>query len=84
MENLAENHIVRFISIKKKKEGVFAHFKVKGIRAGMVYSASIDVDISAAEVDASDSLEQIVETCAKLAVKEFKKSELQFEGLSAL
>lgn len=83
MKNLADNNAVRFINISKKKEGMFANFKVKGIRGGVAFSASISVDITAAEVDAGDSLEKIIEESARTAIREFKKSEFQFEGLLA-
>ncbi len=81
MKNIAENNLIRFINITKKKDGIFANFKVKGVRGGMLYSASISVDISAAEVDPADPLEMIIERSANMAVKEFKKCELQFEGI---
>jgi hypothetical protein len=84
MKNLAENQLIRFISITKKKEGLFANYKVKGIKGGAQYSASITVDLSAAEVDPTNSLEEIIEASAKIAVKEFQKSEMQFEGLAAV
>jgi hypothetical protein len=83
MTNLADNYIVRFISITKKKDGIFANYRVKGIRGGTTFSTSITVDISAAEVDPSDTLEKIIEDCARLAVREFKKQDLQFEGMVA-
>ena len=81
MKNIAENNLIRFINITKKKDGIFANFKVKGIRGGMIYSASISIDIAAAEVDPTDPLELIIERSALLAVKEFRKCELQFEGI---
>lgn len=84
MKNLAEKNLIRFINITRKKEGIFANFKVKGIKGGTSFSASIIVDISAAEVDPADPLEKIIEECARMAVKEFKTSELQFEGLGAI
>jgi hypothetical protein len=84
MKNIAENNLVRFKNISKKKDGIFANFKVKGVRGGTFFSASISVDISAAEVDAGDSLEKIIEECARMGVDEFKKSEFQFEGLSVI
>lgn len=84
MKNIAENNLIRFINITRKKEGLFANFKVKGIRGGAMFSASITVDLSAAEVEPTDSLEKIIETCADLAVREFKKSEMQFEGIAAV
>lgn len=83
MADLAENYIVRFINIAKKKDGMFANFKVKGIKGGTTFSTSICVDLNAAEMDASHALETIIEQCAKMAVREFKKSELQFEGMIA-
>lgn len=83
MQNIAENNLIRFINITKKKGVIFANFRVKGIRGGTTFSASISVDISAAEVDPADSLEKIIEACARVAVRDFKKSELQFEGLVA-
>lgn len=82
MKNLAENNLIRFINITKKKDGLFANFKVKGLKGGTSFSASISVDLSAAEVDPSDPLEKIIEHCARMAVKEFKKSEMQFEGMT--
>ena len=82
MKNIAENNLIRFINITKKKDGLFANFKVKGLRGGTSFSASISVDISAAEVDLSDPLEKIIEHCAKIAVKEFKKADIEFEGMS--
>lgn len=85
MQTLAENNLVRFINISKKKDGVFANFKVKGIRGGMVFSASIAVDLATLDLDlAEDSLEKIIEQSADVAVKEFRKTELQFEGLERI
>jgi hypothetical protein len=82
MKDLAENNLIRFKNITRKKETLFANFKVKGLRAGVTFSASISVDISAAEVDPGDALEKIIEECARIGVKEFKKAEFQFEGIS--
>lgn len=84
MKNIIENNLVRFTKIRKTKEGLFADFKVKGIKGGTTYTASISVDILEAEVDAGDSLEKIIEESAKVAVREFNKSDLQFEGLMAV
>jgi hypothetical protein len=84
MKNIAENNLIRFINISKKKEGMFANFKAKGIKGGSAFSASISVDIAAAEVDPGDTLEKIIEECARIAVRDFKTSELQFEGLVAI
>ncbi len=84
LNNLAENNMIRFINISKKKDGIFANFRVKGIKGGTAFSASISIDVSAAEVDAADSLEKIIESCAKVAVRDFKKAEFQFEGLAAI
>ena len=84
MKNLAENNLIRFINISKKKEGMFANYKARGVRGGTTFSASICVDIAAAEVDPTDTLEKIIEHCARIAVREFKKSELQFEGIAAV
>jgi len=84
LKDLAENNLIRFKNISKTKETIFANFKVKGIRGGVNFSASISVDISAAEVHAGDVLEKIIEECARIGVKEFKKAEFQFEGLSGI
>lgn len=82
--DLSKNNLIRFINITKKKEGIFANFRAKGVKGGAVFSASISVDISAAEVHPGDTLEKIIEECARIAVQQFKKSEMQFEGLVAL
>lgn len=85
MKNIAENNLIRFINITKKKDGMFANFKVKGIKAGTSFSASISVDLAAVEIDlAEDNLEKIIEECARVAVKEFKKAEFQFEGIQSI
>ncbi len=84
MTDLADNNLVRFKNISKKKEAIYANFKVKGVKGGVNFSASISVDISAAEVHAGDVLEKIIEECARIGVKEFAKAEFQFEGLSSI
>ncbi len=84
MKDLAENNLVRFKNISKSKESIYANFKVTGIRAGVNFSASITVDIAAAEVHAGDVLEKIIEECARIGVAEFKKAEFQFEGIAFL
>jgi hypothetical protein len=81
LKNLAENNLIRFISVTKKKDGLFVNFRVNGIKEGTTFSASISVDTAAAEVDLSDPLEIIIENCAKLAVKQIQKAEFQFEGM---
>lgn len=78
--SIAENNLVRFISISKKKNGMFANFRVKGMKGGATISSSISVDISQAEVCASDALEKIIEECGKIAVR-MAEIKLQFEGL---
>ena len=84
MKNIAENNLIRFINITKKKDGLFANFKLRGIKGGTSFTSSICVDISAAEVDPGDSLESIIEACSKIAVRDFKKTEAQFEGLQSI
>jgi len=84
MNNLMENNLVRFQQIKRKKDGLFANFKVKGVRGGTSYTTSISVDILEAEVVPSDSLEKIIEAAGKLALREFQQSDFQFEGLKAI
>jgi hypothetical protein len=84
MKDLAENNLIRFKNISKKKDSIYANFRVTGIRAGVTFSAAIAVDIAAAEVDVGDSFEKIVEVCARIGLQEFKKAEFQFEGISSL
>ncbi|CAM0117950.1 hypothetical protein [Rhabdochlamydiaceae symbiont of Dictyostelium giganteum] len=84
MKDLAENNLIRFKNISKKKETMYANFIVKGLRRGVNFSASISVDISAAELQATDPLEKIIEECARIGVSEFKKAEFEFEGLARI
>ncbi len=84
MNDISENNLVRFMKITKKKNGIFANFRIKGMKGGSVYSTSIEVDIAAAEVDAGDPLEKIIDACARIAVREYKKTEPRFEGLAAI
>lgn len=79
----AEN-LVRFRNISRKKGDITANFRVKGGRNGTDFTASIAVSIDAANVDPADSLEKIIEECARIGVKEFKRCEFEFEGLVAL
>ena len=85
MKNLGENNLVRFINIAKKKDGLFANFRVKGLRGGVLFTASIAVDLAACTLDpSSDSFEKIVEECGKIAIREMKKTEFHFEGVAAI
>lgn len=84
MDDLAENNMIKFKNITKKKEAIYANFKVKGLRRGVEFSASISVDISAAEMHPGETVENIVEHCAKIGIKEFKNADFEFEGVSAL
>lgn len=78
--NIAENNVVRFKSITKKKDGLFANFRVQGVKGGATFSSSISVDIDQANVDASETLEKIISECGRIAVRMFE-TKLQFEGL---
>ncbi|MBM3197872.1 MAG: hypothetical protein FJZ58_01280 [Chlamydiae bacterium] len=84
MKDLSQNNLILFRNITRKKDSIYANFKVNGVRAGVSFSASIAVDIAAAEVHAGDVLEKIVEECARIGIVEFKKAEFQFEGVSNL
>jgi hypothetical protein len=84
MKDLAQNNLVRFKNISKKKDGLYANFKIKGIRGGTTFTASIAVEMMAAEVDPADSLEKIIEECARIGVNEFRKCEFQFEGITSV
>jgi hypothetical protein len=79
-----DNNVIRFIDVKKKKEGLFANFKAKGTRNGVSFTASISVDTNFADVDPADPLEKIIEECAELSETELKKFSFKFEGLVEL
>ena len=83
MNDLAENNLIVFKNITRKKEAIFANFKVKGLRNGVMFTATISVDITALELSPGDTLEKIVEDCAKHGLKEFKKADFQFQGAGA-
>jgi hypothetical protein len=84
MKDLAENNLIRFTNISRKKDALYANFRVKGLHNGTVFTASISVDIAALELHPGDTLEKIVEECAKHGIKEFKKADIQFEGVAAV
>lgn len=84
MKDLVENNLIRFTNVVRKKNGIHANFKVKGLKNGVTLSASFSVDINALELNPGDSLEKIIEECARHGLKEFKKAEFQFEGVSAV
>ena len=84
MTTLVENFLIRFINVTKKKEGMFANFKLKGIKGGVFLSASIAVDLASVNVDPADPLEEIIEACSKAAEKELKRSEFFVETLAAI
>lgn len=84
MKELSENNLIRFKNISRKKDSIFANFRVKGVRSGVNFSASISVDISAAEVHPGDILEKIIEECARIGITEFKRADFQFEGIARL
>lgn len=79
--NLAENNVIHFKNISKKKDGIFANFKVKALHNGVIVSASISVDISSCSLDPhQDTMEKIIEECAKRGLKELKKVDFEFEA----
>lgn len=84
MKTLIDQNLIRFKNIAKKKDGIYANFKVKGERNGTTFTAAIAVAIDAAEVHPGDSLEKIIEECARVGLDQFKRSEFQFEGLTAI
>lgn len=84
MADLTENNVIRFKNISRKKETMFANFKVSGVRAGVNISATIAVDFSAAQKDPCDKLEDIIEECARIGMRQFKNSDFQFEGISQI
>jgi Asp-tRNA(Asn)/Glu-tRNA(Gln) amidotransferase B subunit len=73
MSDLSENNLVRFKNVTRKKESMYANFKVTGIRAGVTFSASIAVDIAAAEVHPGDTLEKIIDEVIKNNQENFAK-----------
>lgn len=86
MKNLKDNNMIRFKSITKKKDGsILVNFKAQGVKGETSFSASISVDISSLDdIQPTDSMEKIVEAAAHRAAREFKRSELQFEGIKAV
>ena len=80
---IIDNNVIRFIGLKKKKDGLFAHFKVKGTKGGVDYMMTISVDVIAANLDPSDSLERIVEESSKVAVKQIQQADFKFEGVTS-
>ncbi len=84
MKDLVENNLIRFTNVVRKKGVIYANFKVKGLRNGVVLSASLSVDITALDLNPGDTLEKIIEECARHGLKEFRKAEFQFEGASAI
>lgn len=84
MKSLIDNNIVRFKNISKTKHGIYVNFKVKGEKGGASFTASIAVDLDSADVTSCDSLETIIEQCAKIGLEEFKKCAFQFEGITSL
>lgn len=84
MTTESSNNLVRFVNVNRKKGELFANFRVKGTRKGTTFTATISVVIDAANVDPADSLEKIIEECARIGVREFQASEFEFEGLAGL
>lgn len=84
MKNLIDNNLVKFKNISKTRQGIFVNFKVKGERGGASFTASISVDIDSADVSPGDSLETIIEQCAKIGLGEFQRCEFKFEGITSL
>lgn len=84
MEKLEDNNILRFVNISKKKSAIVANFKMKGLRRGVTYSATLSVDITALNIDLDKPLEEIISLSAKEAIKQFTQAEVLFEGFQTL
>lgn len=80
MDDITENNVIQFKNITQKKNGIFANFKAKALKNGVTISASISVDISAQELHPGDTMEKIIEQCARIASKEVKKIDFSYEG----
>ena len=55
MDDLTENNLIRFTNVSRKKDAIFANFKVKGLRKGVNFSANIQVDMIVQNVAADQS-----------------------------
>ncbi|MCB1213282.1 MAG: hypothetical protein KDK40_03195 [Chlamydiia bacterium] len=84
MQDNTGNNVVRFLNITRKKDGIFANFKVKVSNRGVNFTASIAVALDVADVDTTDPLEKIIEKCADRAVEAVRRAEYSFEGFSRL
>lgn len=80
--DLAQNFVIQFMNITRKKETMHANFKVKGSKNGTVFTTKISVELDAAGVDLTDTLDAIIAQCQERAVKEFKRAEFTSEGLA--
>lgn len=84
MKNIAENNVIRFTNISQKKEGMFANFKVKALHNGVTISASISVDITALDLEATDPLEKIIEDSVRFGMRQLGSIKFTFEGIESL
>lgn len=84
MKDLVENNLIRFTNLTRKKNALFANFRVKGLKNGVTFSASISVDLTAIDLTSGDPLDKIVEECARHGLREFNKADFKFEGASAV
>ena len=67
MKDLAENNLIRFKKISKKERDDVRQFQgERDFVADVNFTASISVDISAAEVHPGDVFEKIIEECARI------------------
>jgi len=82
--DIADNNVIKFKSLSKKKNGLFANFKVNGIKNGVTISASLAIDLSAVDVDFTDPIEKIIADSAELAMRELQGSQFHFEGLQLI
>ncbi|HSW71840.1 MAG TPA: hypothetical protein VLG44_00330 [Chlamydiales bacterium] len=79
--DIAENNVIRFKNISRKKDGIFANYRVKALHNGVTISATLSVDITALDLDPNqDTMEKMIHECAKLGLKELKKAAFEFEG----
>ncbi|MDN3508351.1 MAG: hypothetical protein P0S94_05470 [Simkaniaceae bacterium] len=84
METLTDNNLVKFKNVTRQKETMIANFKVKGIRRGVTITASIAVDIAAAELHPGEPLENIIEESARIGIRELQNAEFEFEGIESV
>lgn len=72
MNDLSQNHVIKFFNVSKRKDGMSANFKAKGVSGAVTYAVKIAVDLETCGLIGDEEIPAIIKTTASAAEREMQ------------